>query len=518
MSKTIRFIYKAILFIFIFFQASFFFLIKAPIQIDAGNLYSASDTLSNSRLSYYGKVSGAHTAGVTSVAITTSRTSYLPPDINTNHLFPLDNLSLGPNGYCDTAGTTKCQVSTIQDTSHLTLIKGLRVGVSDGDTIYATQSAIHSLAFTTQTSVVNGNIRVYVPAGGSSSATSQDGAPDGGNNSGFDLNALTTAASHSLCPTEGSVSWTSATPTITAYQLVGSTYYHQFDCPYTGTLTTNALTMTIGDNTGKMVNPAPKATSTYTHAQGTADTYNVKFLLQDASSNTIDDVIVTVSPIEAVLVSATVNPSLTFTIAGQNTGTICGQTLDVTAATAYSVPFGDVTTTNAFLDAAQKLTISTNAPYGYTVKVAEDDEMSFDKDGNGVPEITLADSTCDSGEACTHATSGDWRETTSTGFGYSIENIDVTTVPFQYTSGTGTGNCTDSGYCAKNFGCVDYLNPTSPTACGTNDSATAPVTVASSTTVASSEDMYMCYRLNVAATQQAGYYQTRIYYIATGTF
>jgi len=512
-SKTNRFIYKSILVVFIFFQASYLFLVKAPKVVDSGNLYSASDTLSNSRLSYYGKVNGVHTAGATSVAIKTSRSSYLPPDINTNHLFPLDDLSLGPNGYCDTSGTTNCQVSTIQDTSNLTLVKGLRVGVSDDDPIYATQSAVHSLAFTTQTSVVDGNVRVYIPAGGSSSGTSQDGAPDGGDNSGFDLNGLTTVDSHSLCPTGGGVSWTSVTPTITAYQLVGSTYYHQFDCAYTGTLSTTALTMTIGDTTGKMVNPAPKVTASYTHAQGTADSYNVRILLQDGSTNTIDDVIVTVSPIEAVLVSATVNPSLTLVIAGQNSGTICNQTLDVTGSTAYSIPFGDVTQTDTFLDAAQKITVSTNATSGYYLKVAEDDEMSADLNGDGTPETTLADTIGDDGD-CTHTVIDDWDDTSTNGFGYSIENINADSVPFEYS--TTSDGCAGGTYCAKNFACVDYLNPSNPTACATDDSSAQ--TIASSSTVASSEQIYVCYRLNVSAIQEAGYYQTRVYYTAYGTF
>ena len=514
MQKKIRFIYKSILFVFIFVQASYFFLIKAPIQIDAGNLYSASDTLSNSRLSYYGQVSGAHLPGATAVAIKTSRTSYLPPDINVNHLFPLDNISIGANGYCNTSGTTKCQVSETQTSANtFTLVKGLRVGVSDSDPIYATQSAIHNLAFTTQTSVTAGSIVVYIPAGGSSSATSQDGAPDGGANSGFDLNSLTTAASHSLCPTGGSVSWTSATPTITAYQLVGSTYYHKFVCAFTGTLSTTALTMTIGDSTGKMVNPAAKANGSYTHAQGTADSYNVKFQLLDGSSNIIDDVIVTVSPIEAVLVSATVNPSLTLVIAGQNTGTICGQTLDVTGATAYSVPFGDITSTSSFYDAAQKITVSTNATSGYYLKVAEDDEMSADLNGDGTPETTLADTTCDDSQ-CAYDTSDDWDSTSTTGFGYSLENIDAASVPFEYD--TTSGYCSGGSYCARNFACVNYLNPSNSTACGTDDASSQ--TIASSNTVASSEDLYVCYRLNVAVTQQAGYYQTRVYYVAYGTF
>ncbi len=503
------FFYRLFLFIFLFSQAGYLFLVKFPVRVDSGNLYNASDTLSNSRLSYYGEASGTYTAGTTSIAIKTSRTSYLPPDIDTNHLFPLDNISLGPNGYCNTSGTTECQVSAVQDSNNFILTKGLRVGLSDGDAIYATQSAIHTISFTNQTTVVDGSVVVYIPSGGSSSATSQDGAPDGGPNSGFDLNGIT--YSNVTCPTGGDVSWGSAT--VTAYQLVGSSYYHKISCGYTGTLSSTALTMTIGDSSKALVNPAPKINGSYTHNQGTADSYNIKIQLLDGGSNIIDDVIVTTSPIEAVLVSAKVNPSLTLTIAGQNSDTICGQTLDVTSSTAYAVPFGDVTQTNTFLNAAQKITVSTNATSGYYLKVAEDDEMSADLNGDGIPETILADTVCDDSQ-CTHSTSDDWDSTSTTGFGYSIENIDASIVPFEYN--TTSDYCSNGSYCARNFACVDYLNPSNPTACSTNDSSAQ--TIAHSITVASSEKLYVCYRLNVGVTQPAGSYQTRIYYVAYGTF
>ncbi len=427
----------------------------------------------------------------------------MPPDINTNHLFPLDSIAVGPNGVCD--GST-CQVSKVQDSSNFTLVKGLTAGASDGDPIYATQSAIHTITFKNQTTVANGSVEVYIPAGGSSSGTSNDGAPDGGPNAGFDLNGLTSA---NITCSGGSVSWTPQNPT--AYVLVGSYRYHQFTCTYSGTLSSNtSITMTIGNSSKKLINPAPKVNASYTHTQGTADTYNSLIRLLDGSSNIIDDVIITISNIEAVLVSATVNPSLTFTIAGQNSGTICGQTLNVTGSTAYSVPFGDITQTNTFLNAAQKLTVSTNATNGYEIRVAEDDELSADLNGDGTPETTLPDTTCDD-SLCTHSNSDDWDSNSTNGFGYSLENIDAASVEFQYND-TG-GNCSGGTYCARNFACVDGLNPANPSACSTNDSSAAKI--ASSTTVASDEDLYVCYRLNVGATQQAGYYQTRIYYIAS---
>jgi hypothetical protein len=83
--------------------------------------------------------------------------------------------------------------------------------------------------------------------------------------------------------------------------------------------------MVVG-GTKKLINPAPKST----HTQGTADTYNVKIqILGYPQYNIIDSTIVTVSPTEAVLVSSTINPSLTFTIGGiAASQTYCGSNHD----------------------------------------------------------------------------------------------------------------------------------------------------------------------------------------------
>ena len=85
-----NYLYKFILFLFIFFQASYVFFVRLPLikHVDTATLTSASATLSNSRLSYYAKVSGAHTAADTTITIQTSGNA----DNNTSHLFPNDTV------------------------------------------------------------------------------------------------------------------------------------------------------------------------------------------------------------------------------------------------------------------------------------------------------------------------------------------------------------------------------------------------------------------------------------------
>jgi len=493
MKKNYRALSKLIIFFLVFFQSSYVFLAKLPQKqiAESDNITSASDTLSNSRLSYYAKVSGVHDAGATTINIQSGAGN--APDINTNHLFPKDLVSVGPNG--PTAPKT---VASIVNTTSFTTTTGLTVGVSDGDAIYGTQSATHTLAFTTTSTVNEGAIRVLIPAGDQTSA-SNDGKPDGGTTNGFDFNSITGASV--TCPTGGSVEWQAASATASA--AFGSNY-HAFECRFAGSLASTALTMTVGGAI-KLVNPAPKST----HAQGTADTYNVKIqLLSYPQYAAIDTVTVTVSPIEAVLVSATVNPSLTFTIAGiAAEETYCGVSTSVTT-TVDAVPFGEINSTSTFYNAAHTITAATNAPSGYTIKVAEDDNLRKDV------STTIADVTCDSGKACAQGgppgTQGQWQTTSTAGWGYSLQNSTATTVAFDYNDTSGGGCAVGTTYCAKPFNC----NNLSGTCSATNQADT----VANSSAPSATQTFYVCYRLNVSAIQVPGYYQTRVIYYASATF
>ncbi len=475
---------KFVVFVFVFFQFAYLFLLKVPqfnTPVDSGNLTSASDTLSNSRLSFYGKVSGTYISGSSSFTMQGSGN----PDNNTNNLFPNDTVLLGSNNSQNVASVSS---SLNFSTSTVTTNQ-----LANGDAIYATQSATHALAFTTASTIVDGAIRVLVPAGDSTSA-SNNHLPDGGGTAGFDFNGMT--SSDVTCPTGGSVTWAAATATASA--TFGSNL-HAFECRFTGTLNAStALTMTVG-GTNKLINPAPKTG----HVQGTADTYTVKIQeLQYPSYAPIDETSVTVSPIEAVLVSATVNPSLTFTIASQNQGlTRCGRATTV-ATTATSVPFGNLTGSDTFYHAAQQLSISTNATTGYTIKVGEDDELT--KLGSAT---TIADTTCDSSGCPNPATYAKWTSTGTYGWGYSLENVSAATIAFQYN--TNAGACDGTGDCSKQFACTNASN------CSSVNSAE---TVASSSGPVSTQSFYVCYRLDYGPTQATGYYQTRVMYTAIAAF
>lgn len=118
---------------------------------------------------------------------------------------------------------------------------------------------------------------------------------------------------------------------------------------------TNATGSGTGAN--QINNPAKTA------AAGTADINDVKV------SGTFGDTgSMLVATIEGVTVSVTVAESLTFTMAGSTTGNCSGDTgsptVVDTSGSATTVPFGTVSSSNAFFTACQLLSISTNASSG----------------------------------------------------------------------------------------------------------------------------------------------------------
>jgi hypothetical protein len=67
----------------------------------------------------------------------------------------------------------------------------------------------------------------------------------------------------------------------------------------------------------------------------------------------------------SVLVAVAVSPAVTFSIAGYNSGTCNGATINVTTSTATAISLQPTTSTNAI--AGQTLTVSSNSGNGYTL-------------------------------------------------------------------------------------------------------------------------------------------------------
>lgn len=466
-----------------FFNLSLFF---GPKQLGA-DLSTASDTLDDNRLSFVGALAAGNSEGTSTITIDTSPSStygWAKTDKNFN-LFPGDTMMVGTrtgtysvDDIIDDATDDKIQLDTA-------LLSG---DADTGDPVIATRSAVHTISLTTVSAITDGAFRVRVKSGDA------NGIPDA---TGFDFSTATWVVGDQACSAGGGTyNW--GMETATASGQTGCTAgYHCFECRYNGAGGIgNVITFTIG-STAKLINPQKSAESE-SKAVGAADTYAVIIEHMNSDNTVADDTTVKVAVVEAVRVTATVEPTIEFSIAGETLGnTRCGVSTDVTT-TASTVPLGTLSI-SAFINASQKLTVSTNGD-SYVVTVQEDDQLSIDGGGT----ITLADSGGDPG-TMTHTTKADWDDPADTdgkGFGYSLQNVDAAIPAFQWSETDGA--CVGTTFCAKQF-------PEVP-------SPDTVQTIFSSSAVADNEDVYFCYQIVIGATQQAGDYENRVTFIATATF
>lgn len=463
---------------------SIFISLFLPARLESANLTSAKDTLQSSRLSVNARVNATGTAAGSSLVTLKTSASAPSNTISTAPLKAGDALTIGTGAYT---------ILSVLSDSEFTVTPVLLAGdADDNDVIYFKSKPQHTISFSTTTAVANGFFQVLLPA---DATTPNDGAPD---DQGYDFNTSVdvVAADAGLYDFVTGVATASGASGCTA-----PANYHCFEVHYSGAGSIGqAIVITIGNTTGTNTPIAP-ATGT-AHTEGTADTYSVliKNFGAEANPNSatpIDSSTGKVAHIEAVRVTATVDPTIGFSVAGvASAATRCGVSTDVTT-TALSVPFG-IMALNTFKTLAHDLTVSTNAVGGYVVTASENDQLG--KDGATTPNI--ADATGEDALA-SHTAIDDWEVATFNGFGYSIDNDDASSVPFEYS--TTSGNCSDaSGFCAKHF--ADIAN------------SEDPQTIFSSNTVANAENVAICYRLSIGATQTAGDYQNQVIYTATGTF
>lgn len=467
------------------------FTLSNPPILDSANLTSTKDTLSTSRLAVNARVdSTGTTAGSSAVKIKTSASA--PANtVSTANLRAQDSVTIGTGTYT---------IVDIVDADEFTVTPVLASGdADDNDPVYLKMKPIHTVTFNTATAVSNGYFQILLPA---DTTTPNDGNPD---DQGFDFGGgtVTVAATDVDDPAGGAVEYDFVTGVATA---AGGTYctapanYHCFEVHYSGTGAVNkAITISVGSGANTPIAPATGGS----HTEGTADTYtyivkNFAATTNPSSATAIDQTSGKLALIESVRVTATVEPTINFSIAGVSTGTsTCGATPDIDTSAGVNaplaVPFGSLASLDTFYDASHTLSVTTNAASGFVVTAIENDELSIGGSGS----TTIPDTPCDSGP-CTHTTSQDWATGTNNGFGYSLHDHDTdATEAFAYNESART-------FSAKQFpnlGDVDVAQ-----------------TIFSATTTASAQDVYVCYRISVDATQAAGDYENQVTYTATGTF
>lgn len=449
------------------------------------------DTLSSSQLSYFGRLASGVTTGDSIVKIGTTN-----PSNTTNNLFIGDTIAIGTNTV--NGPLTQYILNGIGDTISLQLNSGISsANAFAGAAVIATRSAIHTISFNPESNSTGGFWEFLIKATNRSGETFNDGIPD---QEGFDLGATTPSSGANglgtrlkltdiTCPNWG-------IGTTTAYSIgtttLNGSLYHVISC-YLGIGGTNQIgtsyVATIGKDlaTGsQLINPSPKVG---THTEGTADVYTFFIRHKDSGNLLIpnDTFQGKIAVVESVRVTATIDPTLTFMIDAVGAGsgaTRCGNLLPSAAAntTATAVQYGSISIGSAN-DLAQRLSCVTNGS-GYVVTVYEDAPMKNISSGT-----TIVDTICNG--ACTIDTAAPWTTYTNSGWGYTMENVNIGDTIFSYTQ----------GYKAFGIGPVNAKEIMKNTA--------KPTTL---------EQAYVCYRLTASTTQEAGNYENKLVYTATATF
>ncbi len=457
--------------------ASLFF----PQPTDSASLTNVKNTLSNSRLSYVGAVDGANTSEGSSIVTvdTTPGVDWATSDDNFN-LFSGDTIKIGDK-------TDYTIVDIINDASDNQIQISPVVDTGDGDQddpIIATRSAQHTVTFTPFSTISDGAFRVRIKATGSgSSAASIDGIPDA---DGFDFT------------TGFDPGWLSCSTGSTSIEYGGGANcpagWTCIFCDYSGNNATTEQTITIGTTASAQqpINPAPSSTS---KTVGDADTYSYYVEHLNSSNTVIDQTQGKIAVVESVRITAQVEPSIEFEIDGVNSSaTACGVTTDVGTSAPY-VAFGTLEISN-FIDAAQKLKAATNASSGYSVTAEEANEMRLIGSTGPIAGTTIPDTGCDTG-ACTESSGVGWTDATNNGLGYSLDNVTGTPASFEYSDDA-------SGFLARQFSNI-----------GNGETA---YEIMSNNAPTNTEEVYVCYRITVSATQQPGSYENSVTYIATANF
>lgn len=270
---------------------------------------------------------------------------------------------------------------------------------------------------------------------------------------------------------------------------------------------TTSTSSSCSAQTPRVINP------TKTAAAGTADRWKVKIDTEDSSNVLLDTATVAVATIESVQVLATVDPTLTFTIAGianataVNTSNTTGCTNTETtnaglASTATEVNLGILANTPGTIDtkigniAAQLLSVTTNGVGGYSLTATSsgplrDQSTGFDIASGTTPAVFPNG---------TH-----W-------FGIHPCGLDVT--PATWISSGADQSC--NTYITGSTGdiCM-YGWPTQTTSVTLASDTTGPIgnTITAGNGLVSTE-----YAAGVDVRVPAGTYQSYITYVVTATF
>lgn len=153
------------------------------------------------------------------------------------------------------------------------------------------------------------------------------------------------------------------------------------------------------------------------------------------------------------------------------------------------VDFGTLDPTSPVLR-YQSLSVDNNSANGYIVTVSENHSLLSAPSGK-----SIVDTSCDSG-TCTLTTAAAWTSTLTYGFGYRCDQLGGT------------------NYCVSDFSNSTYYKPFA----NLSLSGTTSQTVMQGSQAGRNQQATITYKLNISATQEAGFYTNIVQYIATPTY
>ena len=468
-------------------SVSAFFKVKSVHSLPVQTM---SDSLSTSQYSYYGGLPSGNTPGNSYIRLDLTNSF---PSRDANNLFIGDTLAIGVGG---------SQNFYIVKDIGSTAIVDLNIGVSSintvaGSTVIATRSAIHTVTFTPTMTAAGGFWQFLIKIANNGIGESYgDGIPD---QTGFDTQRIGSTAAIACPP--GATASIGATATYTLGSPAVTSSYQIYQCNLGNGLTNaigTGISMVIGTGNSALINPSPSSGNT----EGIASVFTYILRQGDSGGLIVDSTVGKIAVVEAVRITATVDPTLSFSIDNNGATSVgssaCGVGVSLSSGavntTGDQVIFGSLAIGTTANKLAQRLTVTTNGVNGYVVTAYEGNPMiNIGYTSSPGVAYTLPDTICDSGPCTNSGGGGTWSIGTTSGFGYSIYTVS-SVGNTSFSNGDGTK--------FRPFG---------------NGSANAK-NILQYSTFTNGQSAYVCYQIVANAAQPVGDYEGKVIYTATATF
>lgn len=364
-------------------------------QTSAASLGIVSDTISTSRPSASAPLSANQAANANSVTVLDNGSFYLASDsaffrADTGESTNTVNVASMSASSGTPATRTLYFTSSVTNAHHT------------GDPVVTSLAATHLVKFTASTAVpTSGKIVIILPAlaSGDSNNTASPSAStfqlNGLSDTNVKINGLSGAATFTGTYTNP----TSGTSPIISLALTGTTTIAAGASITIGIGCTTVSATACSAAVPTLINP------TKTAAAGTADTWNMTVRTTDSGNIELDSAKIRIATVESVQVQATVDPTLTVTIAGlgaaadfnSSSGSCTSETANAGLATTATFVNLGVLSSAVINKAGQTITVSTNASQGYTITATSSGTLInassgyYLQDANGAGGLTAND-------------------------------------------------------------------------------------------------------------------------------